>query len=61
VKLRPGRPTFSREIEAELDALAQISEDDKLRVAEAWRRDASPRFKNLLDAKPGPGKKPRKR
>ena len=35
----------------ELDALATISETDKLRAAEVWRRDASPRFKNLLDAK----------
>jgi hypothetical protein len=41
--------------DVELDRLAEITEADKLRAAEAWRRAASPRFKNLLDAQPWPG------
>lgn len=36
----------------ELDALAEITPEDIEDAQRAWRKDASPQFKDLLDAKP---------
>lgn len=45
-------PVFDAATEAELDAAAEITPDDLARAAAAWRRDASPAFRDLLDATP---------
>jgi hypothetical protein len=45
-------PTFDDAPEAELDRAAAITPDDVARAAAAWRRDASPAFRDLLDATP---------
>ena len=38
--------------EAELDKLAEITPEDIEDAMLQWKRDASPEFKNLLDAEP---------
>lgn len=48
----PLPPIFDAATEAELDAAAAITPDDVARAGAAWRRDASPAFRDLLDAKP---------
>jgi hypothetical protein len=48
----PPPPTFDAATEAELDEAARITPDDIARAGAAWRRDASPAFRDLLDAKP---------
>jgi hypothetical protein len=50
----PKPPTFDAATEAELDAAAAITPDDIARARLAWRRDASPEFRDLLDATPDP-------
>jgi hypothetical protein len=52
---RPKPPTFDAATEAELDAAAEITPDDIARAQAAWRRDASPEFRDLLDARPVTG------
>jgi hypothetical protein len=46
--IRP--PTFDEATEAELAAAAEITPEDITRAQQAWRRDASPEFRDLLDA-----------
>lgn len=38
--------------DAELDALAEISPEDTERAKQMWREEASPAFRDLLDAEP---------
>lgn len=38
--------------EAELARLAQVTPEDVHDAQRAWRKDASPAFKDLLDARP---------
>lgn len=41
--------------EFERDALAIVSETDRVAAVEAWRADAPPAFRRLLDAQPPDG------
>jgi hypothetical protein len=43
-------PTFDAATEAELAAAAEITPEDIARAQQAWRRDARPAFRDLLDA-----------
>lgn len=43
-------PTFDAATEAEIAAAAEITPEDLTRAQQAWRRDASPQFRDLLDA-----------
>jgi hypothetical protein len=45
---------------AELEALARITPADIEHAKAAWRKDARPVAKNLLDAEPIPAKKPKR-
>lgn len=38
--------------DAELDELAAITPEDIARAQQAWRKDASPEYRDLLDARP---------
>jgi hypothetical protein len=46
------RRTAQQLTEQELDQLAAITPADILRAQQAWREDARPAFKTLLDAAP---------
>jgi hypothetical protein len=55
---RPGGltpPTFDAATEAEIAAAAEITPEDIARAQQAWRRDARPEFRDLLDATTEPG------
>jgi acyl-CoA reductase-like NAD-dependent aldehyde dehydrogenase len=43
-------PTFDPATEAEIAAAAEITPEDIARARQAWRRDAAPDFRDLLDA-----------
>lgn len=45
-------PTFDEAAERELDRAAEITLDDIGDAIRAWRTDASPPFRELLDAEP---------
>lgn len=49
-------PTFDDDTEAELRDAAEITPEDVARAQQAWRGDASPAFRALLDATPEPGR-----
>lgn len=44
------RPMFDDATERELAAAAAITPEDIVRAQQAWRRDAAPKFRDLLDA-----------
>lgn len=50
-KREPQEPLTAAE-EAELDAAAVITPEDIEDAMARWREDASPEFRDLLDAKP---------
>ena len=45
-------PVFDDDTEQELRDAAAITPDDLTRAQAAWRRDARPQFRALLDAQP---------
>ena len=45
-------PVFDDDTEQELRDAAAITPDDLMRAQAAWRRDARPAFRTLLDAEP---------
>jgi hypothetical protein len=55
---RPA-PTFDVETEREIAAAAEITADDLVRAQAAWRADASPAFRDLLDATVERSERPR--
>lgn len=47
-----GADAFPDLTPAELDALASVTPEDIARAQERWREQASPRYRDLLDATP---------
>jgi hypothetical protein len=55
---QPARPRGKPLSEAELDALAEITDEDLKAAEDLWRRSVPAGMKNLLDAKPDPAAGP---
>ncbi|MGI8765689.1 MAG: hypothetical protein ACR2KM_04125 [Gemmatimonadaceae bacterium] len=55
---RQEPPKLSPEKEREIEAASIITPEDILRAQAAWRQDAPPEYKDLLDAKPDDGTSP---